>query len=134
MPLTPRRIGMLLSAIGALGCPAITVSRAQSCDEQWVREELQGMSPATFGPACVQDFPTSRTVCSPDGQKIRNTNLNVVESRNGMLGHSSAEIQANETCAKFTIGVRTYDHVGSYPAYSCSPGFLRVSVAASFCK
>jgi|UPI0002E41BDC hypothetical protein len=133
MPLTCRRVGMLLSIIGALGSSTMT-SQAQGCNEQWVREELQGMSPATSGPACIEDFPASRTVCSPDGQKIRNTALNVKESKNGMLGHSSAEIQSNETCAKFTIGVRTYNHTGSYPGYLCSPGFLKVSVAVSFCK
>jgi hypothetical protein len=133
MPLTLRRVGMLLSAIGALASSTM-VSQAQSCNEQWVREELQGMSPATSGPACVQDFPASRTVCSPDSQKIRNTALNIKESNNGMLGHSSAEIQANEACVKFTIGVRTHNHVGSYPGYVCSPGFLKVSVAVSFCE
>jgi hypothetical protein len=124
---------MLLSAIGALGFSTM-VSQAQSCNEQWVHEELQGVSPAIYGPACVQDFPAWHIVCSPDGQKIRNTALNVVESRNGMLGHSSAEIQSNETCAKFTVGVRTYNHTGSHPGYFCSPGFLKVSVAVSFCK
>ena len=133
MPLIPRHVGVFLSAIGALSSSTMA-SLAQSCNEQWVREELQGMSPATSGPACVQDFPASRTVCSPDGRKIRNTALNVVESKNGMLGHSSAEIQANETCAKVTLGVRTYNHTGSYPGYLCSPGFLKVSVAVSFCK
>lgn len=110
---------------------ALPCAKAENVCE--TSEKLEVSAPVTFGPGCVQDFSNTRTLCAPTGRTILKTDI-AEETNTNAFSTSKIKAHENGSCADFLITIRTRDHVGSYPAYTCSPAYVSALVSIKYCE